>query len=206
MKGFKKIVAVLLVCFAVAPAFALDNWMSTTFQYEHLFNTALRTDGESDSLGFDVGWHTFADHSFAGFFARSGFEFSVDGSTGLNPFLFTINTMMGPAFKVDINDILTWYVGVGPSLSQSSTLSGTYDAELMFGVGADTGLRISLQRKNTSGIYLEAGVMGTFSFLHVKDSVASNRLSGSIVPYFGFCFSYSTYPYDSYYVYNPLFY
>lgn len=204
-KPIGRIIAILLLSVvAAAPVFASENWMSTTFQYEHTFNTALRTDGSADSLGFDVAWHSFMDNSFAGFFARTGFLFSVDGSSGSDIMLFRINLLTGPTFKVDINRMLTWYIGFGPFLSQATTLGSATGNETLFGAGVDTGVRVSLFTENTSGLYLVAGVSGSCNFLNILDSGVSNRVTGQIIPYVGFCFSYNTYPYNSYYVYNPL--
>lgn len=196
--------AVLLFVVVSMPVFAAENWMSTTFQYEHVFNTALRADTGADSLGVDVAWHSFMDNSFAGFFARTDFLFSIDNPSGTDITLFRINLLTGPAFKVNINRMLTWYAGFGPFLSQATTLGSSSGSETLLGAGVDTGLRISLFAENTSGLYLVAGVTGSCNFLNITNNTVSNRITGQIIPYIGFCFSYTTYPYNSYYVYNPL--
>ena len=204
-KRIGRIAATVLLAIVVSvPVFATENWMSATFQYEHLFNTALRTDAGSDSLGFDVSWHSFMANSFAGFFARTGFLFSVDNPSGGDVTLFRLNLLTGPAFMVDINRILTWYVGFGPFFSQATTLGNLSGYETLVGAGVDTGLRVSLFAENTSGLYLVAGVTGSCNFLNITNNAVSNRITGQVIPYVGFCFSYNTYPYSGYYVYNPL--
>lgn len=205
-KHIARIIVISLLLILVAlPAFSVDNWMSTTFQYEHVFNTTLRADHQSDSIGFDVAWHSFLDDSFAGLFARSGFLFSIDNPTGTDHMLMRINMLMGPAFKVDINRTLTWYIGFGPFFSVATEMGVSKPSdETMFGVGVDTGLRINLISSESSGFYLVTGATGSVNFLHFSDDTASNRITGQVLPYVGFCFAFTPGAYNGYYVYNPL--
>lgn len=202
-RNIRNIVILLFVLTISTPAFATENWMSTTFQYEHVFNTGLRTDGGSDSLGFDLAWHSFMDNSYAGMFVRTGFLFSVDQTSASDGMVFRTNVMTGPAFKVEIDPVLVWYGGIGPFFSQAFDFSGS-GTETALGLSIDTGVRFSLTSNTRTGLFLIAGVTASCNFLNILNEDVVNKVSGQVIPYVGFCLSYDANPYGGYYVYNPL--
>jgi len=126
-----------------------------------------------NSAGLNLNVIEFKDEKNTGFFANDSFNILLDGqiSAGGMSFGYSfseadfksyIGLLFGPIYRNKLDKERTFYYGFGPSIQEIAVAfpSGDGSLSLLFGLGANIGMKIDIDEKT----YWDIGVISNASF------------------------------------------
>ena len=190
----KKTVLILLILllFTVFASGSRESWASVGGEVGHAMETQSVGGTQINTTLNTIGLHftalQFDNGEDIGVIIHDSFHLPIGGkiTIGETPLDYSfsdadfksyIGIMVGPAFRKPLGGGKDFYIGAGPSVQQIAVSAGNSVISYLFGIGANTGVKMDIGEKT----YWDVGVMADISFYsYVTSSSSPNGQSGSM--------------------------